>query len=120
MTTHQPPPVAHHALPGYPAGGTPEQQKRYGFNPAAADPNYISDREHSDREVRTDALDSAIQLLKAVGDTAVSGITERDVLLVADTFAHYIASGVVPPSPRPIPGALHLPLKLDDAPDAAA
>lgn len=131
MTTHQPPYMPgrttddrgmprYHRLPHY-LNDAPEptlNQRASGtahFAAAAHVTNAISDREESDRVTRSDALDSAVRIV-----TEVPGLTdgldlpeiEHFVMTVADHFAHYIASGVVPPRPYPAPG-LDLPLKLE-------
>lgn len=122
MTTHQPPSRPYHRLPHYlndaPPSGSIDPRLRAAH--AAADvTNTITDREQSDRDVRTDALDSACRLFAealepgSYHEGADSRAIARDVVLVADVFAHYIASGVVPPAPT---GGLNLPLKLDDGP----
>lgn len=103
----------YHRLPHYLNDAPPSRSihpQRRAEIEAAHVTNSISDREQSDREVRADALDSAVKVLASLPENLRVIMTERDVLLLADTFAHYIASGipgparVLPPNTLPPPG----------------
>lgn len=119
MTTHPPPQAPYHRLPHYLNDAPPSRAldpHRRRMDEANDVANVITDREQSDRDVRTDALDSACRLFAETFEPdADNRPALREVVLAADVFAHYIASGVVPPLPNPPAAApLHLPLKLED------
>lgn len=114
MTTHPPPRPTYHRLPWYLNDAPDMPQSRLMGGPAAREleaaksaahvTNSINRREDSDRETRSHAVAAAIELLALMPYQPLDkNLVEfqREVLLVADVLAHYVASGIVPPMPPP-------------------